>query len=997
MKRALPIVGALVVALLVVWWWRGRSGDHATPSSPITSASGSGGETSGAGQAVIVRPRVDPATVQRGALAGTVTQEGGGPVANAQVCASGHAASIDDELFREPTCTTTDAAGTYVIEKLLPASYHVSAAAPTFRPGQYAQTGAKRRRPVELKAGERKAGLDIVLRPGGVQVTGVVLDLTGGPIAKAKVTSTRGRWGRSVDGPPVETDEAGAFTLWADPGSTQVSARADGYADGEATARAPGQVEILLTPESALAGTVVDARTNAPIAGATVSLEGSEWSPWSSGDTATVTTDAAGTFRIARLTPGRYSVFAKAEHGYGRTDGSVLVGLGQSVDGIVIKAYPAFHVSGTVLVASTKEPCEAAWIEMIDTSQNESANLEQGEDKVWRADGVLPGTYSINVGCEGKQSRAKYAPVVVATKDVTGLVWEVDDGATVKGRVLDAVGKPVEGASVFARSTGGDARSRASYSGDLSEPDGAYVLAGLKAGTYKLEVLTDAGVAPTEGYPVEVPGLETITKDLVLAAGGSIAGTVTDETGKPVANATIMATSGAQRMRFSGRENRTDAAGAYRIEGLNPGTYRVVATRGWLQQLRKPGSNDDARQGEPATVKVNATTTVNLVVEAETGSITGIVTDTKNVPITDAYVTATRESDAAGSTAQGTRAYARWSDDKPSLTATDGTFTVTNLSPGNYTLRAYRKGGGETVAEHVAVGATGVKLPLKATGSLSGTVTRTGGMPPLVSVAVSDAKTGVSREEQFFMTDGKFTISDLPAGHFKVSANAAGGNAMIELDLAEGETKTGLSIALAELLTLKGRIVELTTKTPVPGIRVMAMPSQGGGSFSFSMGDSDEEADATSGADGRFTVKKAPPGKVSLRGFPKDYGESEYGFLSVTRTISGTGVVDLGDLTILKRRTKPGDIVGRLGVKFKQQPPDTEEDQRIFEVSFIEPDGPAAKTELEVGDIITSIDGVDIRGENAAQAVMLMRAPVGTVLTLGLARNASVAVTLAAP
>lgn len=992
MKRALPIVGALLVAILLVWWWRGRSRDHTAPEPLTTTASGSGGGTSGAGEAAIVRPRVDPATVQRGVLAGTVTQEGGGPVAKAQVCASGQAAAIDSELLREPSCATTDAAGKFVIEKLLPASYQISAVAPTFRPGQHEQPGAKRRRPVALKAGERKTGIDIVLRPGGVQVTGVVLDLTGGPIAKAKVTSARAQWGRGVASPPVETDEAGSFTLWADPGTTQVRARADGYADGNASASAPGQVEILLTPESALAGIVVDAKTNEPIAGATVVLQGSEWRDE---DDAKVKTDAEGRFRIARLTPGRYSVFAQAEHGYGRTDGSVLVGLGQTVDGIVIKAYPAFHVSGTVIVASTKEPCEDASIELLDTTQNEAANLEQGEDHVWRADGVLPGTYEVSVSCEGKQPRAKYDAVVVSAKDVTGLVWEVDDGATVKGRVLDAGGKPVEGATVFARSTGGDVRARTSFRGDQSTPDGAYELVGLQMGSYKLEVLTDAGVPPSGGYTVEVPGLETITKDLVLGAGGTITGTVTDETGKPVANASIVATSGEQRMRFATTANRTDAAGAFRIDGLSAGTYRVAAQRGWMQQLRKPGTNDDARQGESATVKVNETTTVNLVVEAETGSITGVVTDTKNAPITDAYVTATRESDAAGAVTQGARAYARWFNDKPSLTATDGTFTVTNLSPGNYTLRAYRKGGGETVAEHVAVGSTGVKLQLKATGSLAGIVTRAGGMPPLVNVAVSDAKTGVRRNEQFFMTDGKFTISDLPAGHFKVSASAAGGNAMIELDLAEGETKTGLTIALAELLTLKGRIVELKTKAPVPGIRVMAMPSQGGGSFT--MGSSDDEADATSGPDGTFTVKKAPTGKVTMRGFPKDFGESEYGFLSVVRTVSGTGVVDLGNLTIIKKRTKPGDTVGHLGVSFKQQPPGTEEDQRVMEVSFIEPTGPAAKTELKVGDIITSIDGVDVRGENAMQASMLMRAPVGTVLTLGLARNASVAVTLAAP
>jgi C-terminal processing protease CtpA/Prc len=62
----------------------------------------------------------------------------------------------------------------------------------------------------------------------------------------------------------------------------------------------------------------------------------------------------------------------------------------------------------------------------------------------------------------------------------------------------------------------------------------------------------------------------------------------------------------------------------------------------------------------------------------------------------------------------------------------------------------------------------------------------------------------------------------------------------------------------------------------------------------------------------------------------------------------------------------------------------------------IDPAGPAANTELAVGDVITSIDGVDA-GVLASETVCaLFEPPPGTVLQLAVARGATVTV-VAAP
>jgi C-terminal processing protease CtpA/Prc len=113
--------------------------------------------------------------------------------------------------------------------------------------------------------------------------------------------------------------------------------------------------------------------------------------------------------------------------------------------------------------------------------------------------------------------------------------------------------------------------------------------------------------------------------------------------------------------------------------------------------------------------------------------------------------------------------------------------------------------------------------------------------------------------------------------------------------------------------------------------------------------------------------------------------------------VTGSGTVSLGDITVIKKRLKKGEVAGELGVHFVQLPNDTPPDKYRLEVSFIEPGGAAAKTEIKVGDVITAVDGVDVTGGNSMHAWPLLRAPAGTKLTLGLARGVTVTVVLSAP
>lgn len=994
MKRSYAVVVGVVLVVALGWWWWGRGDRDAASPDPA----GRAGHVDDLARGARAR-RVDPRTLDRATIAGRVTDRAKRPIAGATVCADGWSRDAPGDVFERPTCVRADARGSYQIDGLLAASYAVSAAARPYRPGAYEVPGKPDVHTFALAAGETRTGVDLVLDEGGVEITGTVADISGGPVAHAQVRASAGRWGGQL-GPPVETDDEGRFSLWTRPGGVRVSSAADGYAAASEYGQAPGTFELLLTPESSLTGVVVDARTGAPIEGARVAVQGAGFGIDRHADRS----DAQGRFRVHGLTPGRYVAEATIEHGYGRTEGSTRVGLGQHVEGIVVRVHPAARIQGKVVIAgASPKVCEDGHAFFHDDAKDLWVPGLTDPDGTITADGVMPGTYSVRAGCRGYANvEPRLAPVVVADQDVLGLEWKVEPGATIEGRVLNKRGEPIADVELRARSTGGGARDPMQWASATSDRDGHYELRGLRAGSYRIDPETSKAVGPRDGFTIDAPAGKAIARDLVLDDGGTITGVVVDDRGAPVAGVKVDAQAIDAGFSFRwGGGAKTDATGRFTLAGLRPGAYRVLATRGRFEALRKPGTtDDDPHPGERATVRAGATTEVRLVVEAQTGTITGSVVDAAGQPVPDAYVSAARESDAAGarrSSVSATRDEFGWGDDKPALTSVDGTFAIERLSPGTYTVRAYRKGGGEAVAEHVALGHP-VRLQILPTGSIEGVARRTSGAPPdLLTVQVADATTGLRREEKFYKTGGKFAIHDLPKGHFELTASADGGTKTIEVELAEGETRGGLEVVFEALATITGRVVDRTTRQPVPGMRVFAAPATGGGGMSFRFGMDDDNSNI-SDQDGRFTVKRVPRGKVFVQGVAKDFQNADYGFFRVLADVSGdAATVDVGDVPVIRKRVRDGEPSGELGINFVQQPRETPPAQRKLEVSFIDPKGPAAASGIEVGDVITSVDGVDATGGNLMQAWTLLNAPPGTRIELGLARGVTVAIVLAAP
>jgi large repetitive protein len=141
---------------------------------------------------------------------------------------------------------------------------------------------------------------------------------------------------------------------------------------------------------------------------------------------------------------------------------------------------------------------------------------------------------------------------------ITGLVWDPDAEAA------------LEGAEVRLLSSGGTT-IRTNHTG----ADGKYRFEALRAGSYKIDLVTPTGYVTPEGTkPATVGPNETIEVDFELRPGGVVKGRVVDEdTGEPLPNVNVVLLDTQGRAL---RRARTTQTGEYEFVNLPEDRYQVA-------------------------------------------------------------------------------------------------------------------------------------------------------------------------------------------------------------------------------------------------------------------------------------------------------------------------------------------------------------------------------------------------------------------------------------
>ncbi|WAS93862.1 carboxypeptidase regulatory-like domain-containing protein [Nannocystis punicea] len=970
--RGRVVGAALVVVIGGVLWWL-REGDDGALSAANEVVDAPVQATAGGGRAEVPALVLEPRLGARASVSGFVKDAKGRPVAGAQVCAVTTSERLTAEERRRPACVTSERDGHYRIAGLFGVRHEVIGSAPGFMPTLHTRgEGPGRREWIDLRAGMELLGVDIELADGGVEVRGVVKDLSGGPIEGARLMGHRQSAG--VTGPE------GEFSMWVRPGEVGLQAVAEGYAPARDNGVAPGHFyEIFMTPEAVLVGKVVRAGSNEPLADVRVSSGGASW--------ASTMTDAQGVFRLDALQPGAYKPSAASDEVFGQADELVMLGLGETSEPLVIPAHPAFFVEGRVVIEGGGD-CDFGSVMLRDGASGRSTYAGLEGDGVVRLKGLRPGEYKVDVRCEGHVPEDMYEAVKVVDRSLSGVQWKVTRGRSIRGVVVDARGRPVEKMTVNAGSKPDPGRPHAqrivSFGGS-TDASGRFEVAGLLPGLY--EVVVSAWEPPRAApRPLEVAlpkGQDVEGVRIELPAVGEVRGTVRDANGKPVRGASVSLSGGANRF------SRTVADdGAFRIEHVGAGEYRAEVQKGW-EKLRAPGTSDDDVQGEKIEVRADAVTTVNLVVASASGKISGVVRDEHGAPVADAFVDVGRESDSAGAAKGSGSREARWTFGKrPNLTDAEGRFTLTDLSDGKHTLRAHRRYGAEAILEHVAIGSE-VTLTLPPAARLAGMVALPGGgAPEEFQVVIHDAASGYRRNDQFYRTNGAWSFPEVPAGEFKVQVSSGAGNAETMVKVTAGEELSGVRIELAPRVTVRGTVVDLEGK-PVPGLTVMV---SGGGSGSSPQDGKHNLTDES----GRFEFRNAPTGLVQVSVSPQS-ATGEFGWSSMPTMLSAeASTVELPPIRLARKRIATGEPPGDLGLTTREPASGEDPTKRRWIVAHVRPRGPAALAGVAVGDEIVSVDGQDVQGPNSYLFPALTHAPAKTTVTLGLARGAHVQVTIGA-
>ena len=247
--------------------------------------------------------------------------------------------------------------------------------------------------------------------------------------------------------------------------------------------------------------------------------------------------------------------------------------------------------------------------------------------------------------------------------------------ASLEGTVKDSVsGAPIPRARVLL----------GRYSATASA-EGKFTIGGIVPGNYRLTAQRPGFVMPRKPIRMVLGAGERKTEtEIALVPAGGIAGRVTDADGAPVEGARVQAEDG--RGAWS---RTTDESGQFRIGGLAPGRYRVVASRDgpWFgrPEIRTDGTveHHDATTYYPAVLTPEAAGTV--LVQPGIDS-TGVEIRLVRVPFVrvsgravglprgaqDATVTAWRGTGVGESMSLGR----------------DGTFDLWRLDPGPYRLNA---------------------------------------------------------------------------------------------------------------------------------------------------------------------------------------------------------------------------------------------------------------------------------------------------------------------
>jgi protocatechuate 3,4-dioxygenase beta subunit len=854
-------------------------------------------------------------------VAGRVVADGAGgadaevPVALATVCARPHRGSAVPEL--DGICAPTDAEGRFEIQHLsvglVAVAVEGEGISPAVRPEVVAPASA-----LLLRVAPLGSMSGTVRRPDG----------TGAPGARVIIAGS-GIW------PPrtLETGDDGVFVAEGVPrGLYELEARWESLASRrelgvEVGSGERASVDLDLDESAEVVGRVIDRRTAAPIAGATVTI---------SSDMASVApertaTDSEGRFRVGHLAPGQYWLGVDAEGHVSVTGRPCAV-----PSEVEVSLEPEAVVRGRV-VDSRGFPVEGALVEpdlgQAPEAVADAVPIAMAPDVLLPADGPTGGP----TGELGVVPGLEQVPIPLSSTDPSPQPSPEGRGGQALGALALRLTLPPP------RHEGPDIGDVRSAGWPVSSGwDGAFTIRGLPSGRFALRARHDDMALGRSAELVIATGQTVDGVEIVLERGVELAGRVIDGRGFPLEGVLVRVES------ETSTEVAVTSAGGEFSFGAIAGSIQVLASREGYADAVIPLDMDRARVRQDVEIRL----------ETASRRLRGRVVDDRGYPVAGATVMARA---IAGGRLGVHHTFA----------ASDGTFELEGLSGDTIAVEA-RSASGGTGASHAGPDDEAIEIAISASGSLAIAVVDSGSGAAVPSCVVDVLPALGSRRREECL-DGTATVSDLPAGLARVQVEAPGyADAEAQAEVAPGsgpgDPDARLEVELSSAVVVTGTVVD-SEGEPVPGARISLAEvprshlARGIGPW------------VTSEAGGAFSLPGVPCARTSS--------------IHVVHALRGSAVLEVGPFwpqdepeveVVLDQPPSPGGGRRHFGLAV-----DLAAARGAVTVVRVAPSSAAETAGLRPGDRITAIDGQPVTG--LATAIRGLRGPRGTALFVTFSRD----------
>ncbi|MEW6746278.1 MAG: sigma-70 family RNA polymerase sigma factor [Planctomycetota bacterium] len=334
-------------------------------------------------------------------------------------------------------------------------------------------------------------------------------------------------------------------------------------------------------------------------------------------------------------------------------------------------------------------PAERAGVVLYPNDVSEPYLLQReavtGSNGTCKFTGVPPGRASV-----GPLNQVGLEMIEVIAGQQTEVTLRIKPGLLVRGVVVDQLGNPIAGASIWASiglGVPGDGQVIAT-----SDGDGTFAIPHLSKWQF-LSAWT-RGFAPSLTYPVrsfmQAPKGPVEMRLELPGPGGDLEGWVVDQAGQPVADAVVIVGELPERvdrrstsdMRYRAVQRRfvTGADGTFAVQGLLPGTVPLG--------VRAPGYAMASKAVE-VTAGSTAYTTIALVPGA---TFRGVVSTPVGEPVKGCVIIVSGWEEGADIP----NAHSYRLEGSRAETGSDGRFSIENTLVGSVMVEAFVSGGRRT-------------------------------------------------------------------------------------------------------------------------------------------------------------------------------------------------------------------------------------------------------------------------------------------------------------